>query len=143
MAQRVPLDPDKGVDDLVRELADDSKRLLSGEIRLAKLEAADSMRRAARGTMWMALAFGVAVVALVACTLFVATLVGRLARGHYWLGAVVVGIVEVIAGAWLFRKGIAAFSNASYSLPDTRAGLRVIRNAQPSGGSGVSFDASA
>ncbi len=128
MAQRVLIDPDTGVNDMVRQLADDSKRLLSGEIRLARLETAENMRRAARGALWLTLAFGVSVVALVAFTLFFATLIGRLAGGHYWVGAVVVAIVEIAAGAWLVKQGAASFSGAAYALPETRSGLRVLES---------------
>lgn len=127
MAQRIPIDPDKGVNDLVRQLADDSKRLLSGEIRLARLEAADGLHRAGRGMVWLALAFGVAVVALVALTLFLATLIGRVANAHYWVGALAVGVIELAGGAWLLRNGIRSFTLAPYTLPDTRSGLKVIR----------------
>lgn len=129
MAQRIPIDPDTGVNDLVRQLAADSKQLLSGEIRLARLEAAESLHRAARGALWLGIAFGVAVVALVALTLFVATLIGRVANAHYWVGAVAVGVVELVAGAWLLKGGMKSFSGAPYSLPETRSGLRVIRSA--------------
>lgn len=127
MATRVPLDPDKGLDDLVRQLADDSKRLVADEVRLAKLETAESMHAAGRGAMWVGLAFGTGVVALVALTLFFATLIGRIVNAHYWVGAVVVGVIEIAAGAWLLRRGRAAFAQAPYSMPDTRSGLRVIR----------------
>ena len=128
MAQHVPIDPDKGINDLVRELAGDSKRLLANEVRLAKIETAESMHRAGRGTLWLSLAFGVGIVALVAFTLFFATVIGRLTNENYWVGALVTGVVEVIAGIWLLRKGIAAYSGAPYSLPETRSGLSLIRN---------------
>src|SRR5688500_8570105 len=81
VATRVPIDPDKGVPDLVRQLTDDSKRLLGDEVRLAKLETAESLHHAGRGALWLGLAFGVGVVMLVAFTLFFATLFGRIANG--------------------------------------------------------------
>lgn len=127
MAQGLPIDPYKGLNDLVRQLADDSKRLVSDEVRLAKLETADSVHHAARGALWLGLAFGVGVVALVAFTLFVATLFGRLANGHYWVGALLVGAIEVAGGLWLLQRGFADFARAPYSLPDTRAGLRILK----------------
>src|SRR2546423_9989699 len=48
VAQRVSIDPDKGINDLVGQLGDDSKRLLADEVRLAKLETAESVSRAGR-----------------------------------------------------------------------------------------------
>jgi uncharacterized membrane protein YqjE len=127
VATRVPIDPEKGINDIARQLADDSKRLLTGELRLAKIETAEIMHRAGRGALWMGMAFGVAVVALVAFTILFATLIGRVVNGHYWVGALAIGIVEVVAGAWLLKRGFATFGNAPYSLPETRTGLHLIR----------------
>lgn len=123
MAHRVPIDPDKGIPDLVRQLGDDSKRLLGDEVRLAKLETAESLHRAGRGGLWLGMAFGVTVVALVAFTLFFATLFGRIANGHYWVGAFLVAAIEVAAGLWLVQRGLAAYKKAPYSLPETRSTL--------------------
>jgi uncharacterized membrane protein YqjE len=128
VAQRVPIDPDKGVNDLVKQLADDSKRLLADEVRLAKLETAESLHRAGRGALWLGIGFGVAVVMLVAFTLFFATFFGSVANGHYWVGALLTAAVEIASGLWLVQKGLAAFKKAPYSLPETRAALRVVRS---------------
>jgi uncharacterized membrane protein YqjE len=127
VAQRVPIDPDKGVNDLVQQLSDDSKRLLSDEVRLAKLETAESVHRGGKGALWLGLAFGTAVVMLVAFTLFFAALFGRVANGHYWIGAMLAAAVDVAAGLWLVQKGLAALKQTPYSLPDTRAGLKILK----------------
>lgn len=127
MAQRIPIDPDKGLPDLVRQLTQDSKRLMSDEVRLAKLETGESIRAAARGAMWLGLAFGIGIVALVAFTLFFATLFGRIANGHYWVGALLVAALEIAGGLWLLKRGFADLGSAPYSLPDTRAGLKIIK----------------
>lgn len=127
MEQRVPIDPDKGLNDLVRQLADDSKRLLSDEVRLGKLETAESIRAAGKGAMWLGLAFGVVVVTLVAFTIFFATLFGRFANGHYWVGALLVAAIEVAGGLWFLKRGFSDFGRAPYSLPDTRAGLKILK----------------
>lgn len=128
MAQRVPIDPDKGVTDLVRQLADDSKRLLGDEVRLAKLETAESVHLAGKGALWLGVAFGIGVVALVAFTIFSATFFGRIANGHYWVGALLTAAIEVAAGLWLVQRGIAAYKAAPYTLPETRTGLKVLKN---------------
>lgn len=127
VAQRVPVDPDIGLDDLVRQLADDSKRLVSDEVRLAKLETGESIRTAGRGAVWLGLAFGAAIVALVAFTLFFATLFGRLANGHYWVGAVLVAALEIAGGLWLVKRGVADLAQAPYSFPETRDGLKILK----------------
>jgi hypothetical protein len=127
VAQRVLIDPDKGLTDLVQQLGDDSKRLLSDEVRLAKLETADSLHRAAHGALRLGVAFGIGVVTLVALTLFLATGIGELANGHMWIGAIVTAVAEIAIGYWLLRRGLRLFKSASYTLPETRAGLRVLK----------------
>jgi hypothetical protein len=128
VAQRVLIDPDKGLNVLVRQLADDSKRLLGDEVRLVKLETAEGLQRGGKGALWLGLGFGVAVVALVAFTLGFATLFGRVANGHYWVGAMLTATLDIAAGLWLVQRGMSAFKRAPYSLPETRSGLSVLKN---------------
>ena len=119
----VAIDPETGIPDLIRRLTDDSKRLVTDEVHLAKLEAKDSLHRAARGGIWLALAFGVAVIMLVALTVFIATLIGRLANDHMWVGALVTGVVELAIGFWLLKRGLATYAQPSYTLEETRGSL--------------------
>ena len=79
-AQRIPIDPDVGIPDLVHRLTDDSKRLMRDEVRLAKLEIKDHVGRGGHGVLWLAVAFGIGVIAMVAFTLCLATLIGRRLR---------------------------------------------------------------
>jgi len=116
-------DPDPGIPDLIRRLTSDSKRLVTDEVQLAKIEAKESMHRATRGVLWLSLAFGAAVVMLVAVTLLLTSLLGRLVSGHMWVGALITGAIELAVGAWLLKKGLAAFREPSYSLEQTRASL--------------------
>ena len=116
-------DPDTGIPDLIRRLTDDSKRLVTDEVQLAKLETRETLHRVSRGALWMALAFGAGVVMLVALTVFLSTLIGRLANGHMWVGAIVTGIVELGAGAWCIKRGITAYTEPSYTLEATRHAL--------------------
>jgi uncharacterized membrane protein YqjE len=116
-------DPDVGIPDLIRRLTNDSKRLVTDEVQLAKIEAKESLHRATRGVLWLALAFGAGVVMLVAVTLLLTSLLGRLMAGHMWFGALVTGVIELAVGAWLLRKGLSAFAEPSYSLEQTRASL--------------------
>ena len=128
MAQPVQVDPDKGIPDLVSQLASDSKRLLKNEVRLARLETGESIGRASRGALWLLVAFAFVVVAVVAFTLFLATLIGRLANAHYWIGAMVTGVLNVALGILLLKRGFRDFSKAPYSLPETRASLTLSRD---------------
>lgn len=122
--ERLPTDPDAGIPELVRQLGDDSKRLVADEVRLAKLEMKESLQRAGRGAVRLAVAFGIGIVTLVALTVFVATLIGRLAAGHMWVGAIVTGLVELAIAAVLLRKGLGTLKEPSYTLEDTRGALK-------------------
>jgi len=120
ISHRVQTDPDAGIPDLIRNLADDSKRLVSDEMRLAKLEMSDNVKRAGKGGMWLGLAFGVGFVAMVAFTILLSALIGRLANGNYWLGALVTGILELVVAVVLFKKGMGQVTEPSYTLEETR-----------------------
>jgi hypothetical protein len=141
-AQRVPIDPDAGIPDLIRDLTGDAKRLAKDEVLLAKLETKESVRQASKGAMWMAVAFGIGVVTLVALTLLLVTLIGRLASGHMWVGALVTGVLEVGVALFLIKRGIAAFKEPSYTLEETRESVkqtaRWVRRARSSARSAVS-----
>ncbi len=122
-ARPIVTDPDTGIPDLIRRLTDDSKRLVTDEVQLAKLEAKESLHRASRGAIWLGVAFGVAVIMLVALTVFVATLIGRIASGHMWVGALVTGVVELGVGFWMLKHGLAMYTKPSYTLEQTRSSL--------------------
>jgi uncharacterized membrane protein YqjE len=123
-ARPIVTDPDTGIPDLIRRLSNDSKRLVTDEVQLAKLETKESLHRASRGVLWMALAFGAAVVMLVALTILIVTLLGRLDNGHMWFGAIVVGIVELALGGWLVKRGLTSVRTPSYTLAETRESLK-------------------
>ena len=116
-------DLDAGITDLIRRLSDDSKRLVTDEVRLAKIEAKDSVSRATRGVLWLAVAFGVSVVMLVALTIFLVTLIGREVNGHMWVGALVTGVLELGLGGYLIKRGLSTISEPSYSLEASRLAL--------------------
>jgi hypothetical protein len=122
--EQIPTDPDSGIPDLIRQLGDDSKRLVADEVRLAKLEMKESVQRAGRGAVQLAVAFGVGVVMLVALTIFLATLIGRIAAGHMWVGALVTGLLELAVAVVLLRRGLGVLREPSYTLEETRAALK-------------------
>lgn len=128
MSQQQPLDFDPGLAPLVKQLTDDSKKLLGDEVRLAKLETIESIHKAGIGALWLGAALGAAIVALVGATLLLATMIGRLVEGHYWVGAMVTAVVELVAGYWLLTRGIKTYKQAPYSLPETREGIKLIRS---------------
>jgi hypothetical protein len=127
-ANPLHLDPDAGIPDLIRRLTDDGKRLVADEIRLAKIETTDSVKRAGRGGVRIAVAFGIGVVALVAFTVLLATLIGRIVNGHMWLGALVTGILELILAVVLIKRGARDLAEPSYSLEQTRDSLAQLKD---------------
>ena len=122
--QKPTIDPDAGIPDLIRRLTDDSKRLVTDEVRLAKLELTENVHAGARGALWLAVAFGIGVVGLVGTTIFLATLIGSIANGNMWVGAIVTGVIELGIAALLIRKGLGAFTRPSYTLEETRESLK-------------------
>lgn len=122
-ARPIMTDPDTGIPDLIRRLSGDSKRLVSDEVRLARIEAKDSLHRATRGVLWLTLAFGIAVVMFVALTIFLVTLIGRAVNGHMWIGALVTGVFELALGAYLIKRGVLVIAEPSYSLEASRLAL--------------------
>jgi hypothetical protein len=121
---QVRIDPDVGIPDLIRRLTDDSKRLAGDEVRLAKLELRENIHTGAHGTLLLALAFGAGVVSLIALTIALVAVVGRLVNGHYWLGALIIGVVELGLGFLLIKRGTHQLSEPSYSLAETRESLK-------------------
>jgi hypothetical protein len=123
-AHAVHIDPDTRITELVGQLATDSKRLVRDELLLGKLEVKESVRTGARGVLWLSMAFGIAVIALVALTITLVSLIGRLADGHYWVGALVTGIIEVGLGVFLIVRGARRFGEPSYTLGESREEIR-------------------
>lgn len=123
-ARPIVADPDTGIPDLIRRLTDDSKRLVTDEVQLAKMETKDSLHRVTKGMLWMGLAFGAGVVMLTALTIFLVTLIGRLANDHMWVGALVTGLLELAIGGLLVKKGIGKLAEPSYTLEQSRRALR-------------------
>jgi uncharacterized membrane protein YqjE len=117
------IDPDSGIPDLVRSLADDSRRLAADEVRLAKLELNQSVHLGAAGAIRIALSLAFGIVATVALTVLLVVAVSR-ASGHYWSGALVVGALELIVGAVAVRRGVAAIRSPKYSLLASRESLK-------------------
>ena len=127
LERQTNLDGTAGIPDLLRRLADDSKRLANDEVRLAKLELRESVHTSARGGLRLAIAFGAGTVAMVALTIALAALIGRFIGQNYWLGAMVVGVLELVGAFVLIKRGIKSFGSTNYTLAETRASLQDTR----------------
>jgi len=117
------VDADTGIPDLVRRLAEDSRRLAGDEVRLAKLELHESVHAGAAGSIRLAVAAGFAVIAAVALTVLLVSVVSPL-LGHYWAGALIVGVIELGAGLFMLRRGVGIVKAPSYTLRESRESLK-------------------
>ena len=115
----VPIDPDAGIPDLLRRLVDDSRRLAGDEVRLAKIEMRQNVHEATRGGIWLGIAFGAGIVALVGLTVLLTALLGGL-LGNLWAGALVTSVLWLGSAFLLVTRGLKQIKEQSYTLPQTR-----------------------
>jgi uncharacterized membrane protein YqjE len=92
-----PTPNDAGLGDLFRQLAQDSATLLRQEVALAKAEVQQNVKTAVRDATMVAVGGGVAVVGALVLVLFLVLALGD-ALNEYWLGALIVGALFLIAG---------------------------------------------
>lgn len=136
----VVIDPDAGIPDLLRRLVDDSKRLAQDEVQLARLEVRERAHDAARGGIWLGVAFGAGVIALIAFTVFLAALIGRALNFHYWAGTLIVAVLELAVGAWLVVRGLGTLKKQSFTMPETRKEAAVTARWAKTTGAAVAED---
>lgn len=116
----VPIDPDAGIPDLLRRLVDDSRRLASDEVRLAKIEMRENVHSATRGGIWLGIAFGAGVVAVIGLTVAMASLFGAL-LGNLWAGTLVTAVIWLGSAYLLVTRGLQQIKEQPLTLPETRA----------------------
>jgi uncharacterized membrane protein YqjE len=92
-----------GLADLLRQLAQDSAMLVRQEVTLAKAELQQNLKSAVRDATMVAVGGGVALVGALVMVLFLVLAVGD-AVNEYWLGALIVGAILLLAGG-LLAKG--------------------------------------
>jgi uncharacterized membrane protein YqjE len=126
--QQIRIEPEPTIGDLVGRLTDDSKRLASNEVRLARLEMGESIHHAVQGGIRFALAFGIAILALVALSVLLTALIGSVLIGKEWAGALITGALEIIAGGLLLWGGFRVMKKADFTLGESRAELRTTVN---------------
>lgn len=95
------------IKEMLGQLGADSRQLVSGEVRLAKLEVHEGARHLARGLAGVAAALGIAVIAATAATVLAIMVAGSLA-GQLWIGALIVGALETFVGIAFYKRGQAS-----------------------------------
>lgn len=126
--QGIRIEPEPTIGDLIGRLTDDSKRLASNEVRLARLEMGESIHHAVQGGIRFALAFGIAILALVALSVLLTAVIGSVLIGKTWAGALITGAIEIIAGALLAWGGVTVMRKADFTLGESRAELKTTVN---------------
>jgi hypothetical protein len=94
----------RSVGELLRDLANDSTRLVRDEIALARAEATEKVKQAGAAVAMIAAGGVLAIPALVMILFGIAALLGKVMPD--WVAALLVGAVVAVAAGLLARKGI-------------------------------------
>jgi uncharacterized membrane protein YqjE len=92
---------------MLRGLAQDSAALLRGEVRLARVEAADTARAVAMGTASIAIGAVLALLGGLSLVVGLVLLAGDqwLPGDRYWLAAAIVMVISGAIAAWSAMRG--------------------------------------
>ena len=114
-----------GLRSLVRELADGGATLVRQEIRLARVETTELLRTLGLGTAWAA-AGGVLLLVGALATLTGIIMLGgdQWLRDRFWLAALVVAVIALVAAVLLARRGLALVNPHTLAPDQTVATLK-------------------
>lgn len=117
--------PNRGVGQLLREVAEDGAHIARQEVHLARIEFAQIARDIGKGTGY---AVGAAMLGLLTVQMLVfgfALLMGdALFHGHYWIGAFVLTVILGAVAFYLLKRGTALLSPRNIKPEQTLATLR-------------------
>jgi hypothetical protein len=115
----------RGVGQLLREVAEDGAQLARQEVQLARIEFAQIARDIGKGTV---LAVAAAMLGLLTVQMlvfaFVLLLGDALFRGHYWMAAFVLTVILGGIAFYLLKRGTALLSPRNIKPEQTLATLR-------------------
>jgi len=115
----------RGVGQLLREVAEDGAQLARQEVQLARIEFAQIARDIGKGTV---LAVAAAMLGLLTVQMlvfaFVLLLGDALFRGHYWIAAFVLTVILGGIAFYLLKRGTALLSPRNIKPEQTLATLR-------------------
>jgi hypothetical protein len=115
----------RGVGQLLREVAEDGAQLARQEVQLARIEFAQIARDIGKGTV---LAIAAAMLALLTVQMLVFGIVlllgDALFRGHYWIAAFVLTVILGGIAFYLLKRGTALLSPRNIKPEQTLATLR-------------------
>jgi hypothetical protein len=120
----------RGVGQLLREVAEDGALLARQEVQLARIEFAQIARDIGKGTGF---AFGAAMLGLLTVQMLVFGIVllmgDALFRGHYWIAAFLLTAILGGVAYYLLKRGTALLSPRNLKPEQTLATLRRDKNA--------------
>jgi hypothetical protein len=120
---------DRGVGQLLREVAEDGAQLARQEVQLARIEFAQIARDIGKGTV---LAVAAAMLSLLTVQMlvfaFVLLLGDAVFRGHYWIAAFVLTVILGGVAFYLLKRGTAFLSPRNIKPEQTLATLRRHKN---------------
>jgi hypothetical protein len=115
----------RGVGQLIREVAEDGAQLARQEVQLARIEFAQIARDIGKGTV---LAIAAAMIGLLTVQMLVFGIVlllgDALFRGHYWIAAFVLTVILGGLAFYLLKRGTALLSPRNIKPEQTLATLR-------------------
>src|SRR6202008_2080941 len=115
----------RGIGQLLRDVAEDGAHLARQEVQLARIEFAQIARDIGKGTVY---AIAAAMIGLLTVQMLVfgfALLMGdALFRGHYWIAAFVLTVILVAVAFYLLKRGTALLSPRNIKPEQTLATLR-------------------
>ena len=92
--------------DLFRQLTTDTGELVRQEVSLAKAEMRQVGATLARDGAKIGVALGLAHAGVLALTAFLIAGLGGILRGHYWLAALIVGVLLLAIGGVMARSAV-------------------------------------
>lgn len=115
----------RGVGQLLREVAEDGAHLAREEVHLARIEFAQIARDIGKGTGLTVAAAMLALLTVQMLVFGIALLLGdALFRGHYWIAAFVLTVILGGAAFYLLKRGTALLSPRNIKPEQTLSTLR-------------------
>ncbi len=115
----------RGIGQLLREVAEDGAHLARQEVNLARIEFAQIARDIAKGTGFAVAAAMLGLLTVQMLVFGFALLMGdALFRGHYWIAAFVLTVILGAVAFYLLKRGTALLSPKNIKPEQTLATLR-------------------
>ena len=112
------------IGELFKQLSSDTSELVRQEIALAKAEMRQTGSMLAHDAAKVGIGIGLALAGALALTAFLVAGLGRLLGGHYWLSALIIGVIFVAVGALLTKGALGDIKEHGITPDQTAKSLR-------------------